>query len=176
MVSDAVGITAARGDNLSLISFNFTPIEIETPPAIPWWQDPTIQQPIRYVIGGILGLSMIFFVLRPLINHLMGIDRKREELEFAQAPQVDEDYDDSLQTRAEREHEKALNRRLADKGIGATHTALDTNHEFLPPPGSALETQLKHLQLIANEEPERVAEVLKQWVNVNEQHRQKQNA
>ena len=176
MVSDAVGITAVRGDNLSLISFNFTPIEIETPPAIPWWQDPTIQQPIRYVIGGILGLSMIFFVLRPLITHLMGIDRKKEELEFALAPQEDEDYDGSLQTRAEREHERTLEKRLADKGINASSSALDAKHEFLPPAGSALETQLKHLQLIANEEPQRVAEVLKQWVNVNEQHGQKENA
>lgn len=176
MVSDAVGITAERGDNLSLISFNFTPVEIETPPAIPWWQDPTIQQPIRYVVGGILGLSMIFFVLRPLITHLMGIDRKREELEIAAAPQVDEEYDNSVQTRAELAHESALDRRLEDMGIDSTRSALDANNEFLPPPGSALETQLKHLQLIANEEPERVAEVLKQWVNVNEEHAQNQNA
>lgn len=174
MVSDAVGITAGRGDNLSLMSFNFTPIEIETPPAIPWWQDPTIQQPIRYVIGGILGLSMIFFVLRPLISHLMGIDRRKEELEFA-PPEEDEDYDSSLQTRAEREHEKVLDRRLADKGIDVSSSALDTNHELLPPPGSPLEIQLKHLQLIANEEPERVAEVLKQWVNVNEQRVHNEN-
>ncbi|OLQ79150.1 flagellar M-ring protein FliF [Photobacterium proteolyticum] len=174
MVSDAVGISAARGDNLSLMSFNFTPVEIETPPAIPWWQDPTIQQPIRYVIGGILGLSMIFFVLRPLINHLMGIDRRKEELEFA-PPEEDEDYDSNLQTRAEREHEKVLDRRLADKGIDVNSSALDTNHELLPPPGSPLEIQLKHLQLIANEEPERVAEVLKQWVNVNEQHVHNEN-
>ncbi|CAE6931597.1 The M ring may be actively involved in energy transduction [Vibrio sp. B1REV9] len=42
------------------------------------------------------------------------------------------------------------------------------NSDMLPPPGSPLEIQLKHLQLIANEEPERVAEILKQWVNINE--------
>ncbi|MDF5109590.1 flagellar M-ring protein FliF C-terminal domain-containing protein, partial [Vibrio parahaemolyticus] len=67
MIMDAVGISATRGDSLSLMSFNFTPIEIDAPPALPWWQDPTVQQPIRYVIGGLLGLAMIFFVLRPLI-------------------------------------------------------------------------------------------------------------
>lgn len=165
MLMDAVGISAARGDSLSLMSFNFTPIEIEAPPSIPWWQDPTVQQPLRYVIGGLLGMAMIFFVLRPLIMHLTGADRRGQELEFA--PPQEEPYYENLQTREEREREDALNRRLEEKGIKAS-SGLDVSSDMLPPPGSPLEIQLKHLQLIANEEPERVAEVLKQWVNVNE--------
>ncbi|MCG6235885.1 flagellar basal-body MS-ring/collar protein FliF [Vibrio furnissii] len=165
MLMDAVGISAARGDSLSLMSFNFTPIEIEAPPSIPWWQDPTVQQPLRYVIGGLLGMAMIFFVLRPLIMHLTGADRRSQELEFA--PPQEEPYYENLQTREEREREDALNRRLEEKGIKAS-SGLDVSSDMLPPPGSPLEIQLKHLQLIANEEPERVAEVLKQWVNVNE--------
>lgn len=165
MLMDAVGISAARGDSLSLMSFNFTPIEIEAPPSIPWWQDPTVQQPLRYVIGGLLGMAMIFFVLRPLIMHLTGADRRSQELEFAPPPE--EPYYENLQTREEREREDALNRRLEEKGIKAS-SGLDVSSDMLPPPGSPLEIQLKHLQLIANEEPERVAEVLKQWVNVNE--------
>lgn len=165
MIMDAVGISAARGDSLSLMSFNFTPIEIDAPPALPWWQDPTVQQPIRYVIGGLLGLAMIFFVLRPLIMHLTGVDKPVPELDFAE-PQEEPDYD-NLQTREEREHEEVLDRRLSEKGI-STSSGLDVNSDMLPPAGSPLEIQLKHLQLIANEEPERVAEILKQWVNINE--------
>lgn len=165
MIMDAVGISAARGDSLSLMSFNFTPIEIDAPPALPWWQDPTVQQPIRYVIGGLLGLAMIFFVLRPLIMHLTGVDKPVPELDFAE-PQEEPDYD-NLQTREEREHEEVLDRRLSEKGISAS-SGLDVNSDMLPPAGSPLEIQLKHLQLIANEEPERVAEILKQWVNINE--------
>ena len=160
MIMDAVGISAARGDSLSLMSFNFTPIEIDAPPALPWWQDPTVQQPIRYVIGGLLGLAMIFFVLRPLIMHLTGVDKPVPELDFAE-PQEEPDYD-NLQTREEREHEEVLDRRLSEKGISAS-SGLDVNSDMLPPAGSPLEIQLKHLQLIANEEPERVAEILKQW-------------
>ncbi|WP_322804350.1 flagellar basal-body MS-ring/collar protein FliF [Vibrio alfacsensis] len=165
MIMDAVGITAARGDSLSLMSFNFTPIEIDAPPALPWWQDPTVQQPLRYVIGGLLGLAMIMFVLRPLIMHLTGADKRPSELEFAEPS--DEPIYDNLQTREEREHEESLNRRLSEKGI-VWSSGLDVNSDMLPPPGSPLEIQLKHLQLIANEEPERVAEILKQWVNINE--------
>lgn len=166
MISDAVGISADRGDSMSLMSFNFTPVEIEAPPAMPWWQDPTVQQPLRYVIGGMLGMAMIFFVLRPLIMHLTGADRQGQELEFAE-PQ-EEEYQENIQTREEREREEMLNRRLSERGIESTSTGLDASSDMLPPPGSPLEIQLKHLQLIATEEPERVAEVLKQWVNVNE--------
>lgn len=165
MVMDAVGIAEARGDSLSLMSFNFTPIEIDAPPAIPWWQDAAVQQPLRYVIGGMLGMAMIFFVLRPLIMHLTGADRRNQALDFAE-PQEETDYD-NLQTREEREREETLNRRLSEKGI-AVSSGLDVGNDMLPPPGSPLELQLKHLQLIANEEPARVAEILKQWVNVNE--------
>ncbi|ANW25144.1 flagellar M-ring protein FliF [Vibrio coralliilyticus] len=170
MITDAVGIAADRGDSLSLMSFSFTPLAIEAPPTIPWWQDPTIQQPMRYVIGGMLGMVMIFFVLRPLIMHLTGADMRSQELEFAE-PQ-EEPIFDNLQTREEREREEALNRKLSEKGIAAS-SGLDVGNDMLPPAGSPLEIQLKHLQLIANEEPERVAEVLKQWVNVNEHSRVK---
>lgn len=164
MIMDAVGITAKRGDSLSLMSFNFTPIEIESPSVLSWWKDPTVQQPLRYVIGGLLGFAMIFFVLRPLIAHLTSAEKVAE----SELPEQQEETDyGHLQTRQEREHEEVLNRRLSEKGISAS-SGLDVNSEMLPPPGSPLEIQLKHLQLIANEEPERVAEILKQWVNINE--------
>ena len=165
MVMDAVGISNTRGDSLSLMSFNFTPIEIDAPPALPWWQDATVQQPLRYVIGGMLGLAMIFFVLRPLTMHLTGADKPVPELGFAE-PKIEPEYD-NLQTREEREREEVLNRKLSEKGITVS-SGLDVNSDMLPPANSPLETQLKHLQLIANEEPERVSEILKQWVNINE--------
>ncbi|WP_439145930.1 flagellar basal-body MS-ring/collar protein FliF [Vibrio sp.] len=165
MVMDAVGISNTRGDSLSLMSFNFTPIEIDAPPALPWWQDATVQQPLRYVIGGMLGLAMIFFVLRPLTMHLTGADKPVPELGFAE-PKIEPEYD-NLQTREEREREEVLNRKLSEKGITVS-SGLDVNSDMLPPADSPLETQLKHLQLIANEEPERVSEILKQWVNINE--------
>ena len=108
---------------------------------------------------------MIFFVLRPLIMHLTGADKPVQELEFAE-PQEEPQYD-NIQTREELEREELLNRKLSERGI-AVSSGLDVSNEMLPPAGSPLEIQLKHLQLIANEEPERVAEILKQWVNINE--------
>ena len=136
MIMDAVGISDARGDSLSLMSFNFTPIEFDAPSAMPWWQDPTVQQPLRYVIGGVLGLAMIFFVLRPLIMHLTGADKPVQELEFAE-PQEEPQYD-NIQTREELEREELLNRKLSERGI-AVSSGLDVSNEMLPPAGSPLE-------------------------------------
>ncbi len=72
----------------------------------------------------------------------------------------------------EQAQENELNRRLSDRGLSNTTNGLDADAEMmLPPSGSPLHIQLKHLTLIASEEPQRVAEVLKQWVNGNEHNR-----
>ncbi|KKC99838.1 flagellar MS-ring protein [Photobacterium halotolerans] len=167
MISEAVGLNAERGDSLSLMSFNFTPVNIEPVAPMPWWQDTALQQPLRYIIGGVLGLAMIFFVLRPLIRHLTGVDKARQEMDIASLPDniLSKELDEQAQ-------ENELNRRLSDRGLSHTTNGLDADAEMmLPPSGSPLHIQLKHLTLIASEEPQRVAEVLKQWVNGNEHNR-----
>ncbi|MGB7997846.1 MAG: flagellar basal-body MS-ring/collar protein FliF, partial [Photobacterium halotolerans] len=167
MISEAVGLNAERGDSLSLMSFNFTPVNIEPVAPMPWWQDTALQQPLRYIIGGLLGLAMIFFVLRPLIRHLTGVDKTRQEIDIATLPDniLSKELDEQAQ-------ENELNRRLSDRGLSNTTNGLDADAEMmLPPSGSPLHIQLKHLTLIASEEPQRVAEVLKQWVNGNEHNR-----
>jgi flagellar M-ring protein FliF len=37
----------------------------------------------------------------------------------------------------------------------------------LPPPGSAVDVMVDHLKVLAEKEPERVAEVVKQWMQKN---------
>ncbi|WP_202987935.1 hypothetical protein, partial [Bacillus spizizenii] len=68
---------------------------------------------------------------------------------------IPQEYDENLKTRAEQEHEESLKERLAAKGIESANNALNASNDLLPPQGSPLEIQLKHLQLISNEEPER---------------------
>ena len=157
MVAEAVGISNARGDNISIQTFPFTAMSIPQEPIIPWWQDASLHKPMRYLIGGILGLAMIFFVLKPLIKHFTRLDNSARELDVA------EEYDSNLQTKEEIERQKELDRRLKEQGINRDNTT-----KFLPPVGSPLEVQLQHLALISKEEPEKVAEVLKQWVKKND--------
>ena len=42
----------------------------------------------------------------------------------------------------------------------------------LPPPGSPVDVLVDHLKVLAGKEPERVAEVVKQWVQKNERAEQ----
>ncbi len=46
---------------------------------------------------------------------------------------------------------------------GSAVTPLLENYE-LPPPGSPVDVLVDHLKVLAAKEPERVAEVVKQWV------------
>ncbi|MGL5284394.1 MAG: hypothetical protein ACRC8W_22050, partial [Plesiomonas shigelloides] len=46
---------------------------------------------------------------------------------------------------------------------------LNENLLELPSPETGLEVQLERIQFLANQEPERVAQVVKQWIKV-EQH------
>ncbi|MGL5557240.1 MAG: flagellar M-ring protein FliF, partial [Aeromonas veronii] len=55
----------------------------------------------------------------------------------------------------------------ADNEIEPHFTSLDL--DSLPEPGSELEVQLKHLQLLVEKDTARVAEVFKAWVSGNEQ-------
>ncbi len=165
MVMDAVGVQETRGDSMSLMAFNFSPIEIEPLPQMPWWQDVNIQQHLRYLIGGLLCLAMILFVFRPLIKHLTRtqsvVDDMGMEKENAESDLV------NLQTKDDIVLHENIDQRLSEKGLHSHH-GLEVASDLLPPPGSPLDVQLKHLQLIANEEPSRVAEILKQWIHNNE--------
>jgi flagellar M-ring protein FliF len=51
-------------------------------------------------------------------------------------------------------------------GQPATMVPLLENYD-LPPPGSAVDVMVDHLKVLAEKEPERVAEVVKQWMQKN---------
>jgi flagellar M-ring protein FliF len=42
----------------------------------------------------------------------------------------------------------------------------------LPPAGSPVDVMVDHLKVLAEKEPERVAEVVKQWMQKNGRHQQ----
>lgn len=152
MVKTAVGFDGARGDQFSLHSFNFAAQTKPLPmPEAQWWQEPVWQNYLRYAVGGLMVLLLILFGIRPLVRHLV---------RPAQAP-----GDDDLLALDEDDSELLSQSR--------SRAELDDDEEellaALPPPGSELEVQLKHLQLLVDKETARVAEVVKQWVSSDEQ-------
>ncbi|MDX9873922.1 MAG: flagellar basal-body MS-ring/collar protein FliF [Spongiibacteraceae bacterium] len=145
----AVGYSADRGDQFSLEAFSFSPAASTalTPAPLAWWHDPVVQGYLRYAIGGLLVLALILFGVRPLVQHLI----RTQSREPAVGVPVGAGEDGPQVV-------------LSGGNIAALPAAVasETLTE-LPPPGSELEVQLKHLRLLADKETARVTEVIRQW-------------
>ncbi|MCF5890003.1 lateral flagellar M-ring protein FliFL [Aeromonas veronii] len=168
MVERAVGFDETRGDQISLQAFDFNGAVQVAAPESSWWETPYWQDSLRYLVGGLLGLTLVFFGIRPLVKHLVRTqqqpDMEMSETEEGLEPTVGLSMrSDDLQPPV------TLSSGLihADNEIEPQFTSLDL--DSLPEPGSELEVQLKHLQLLVEKDTARVAEVFKAWVSGNEQ-------
>ncbi|QLE87550.1 flagellar M-ring protein FliF [Shewanella sp. Scap07] len=165
MVQDAIGYTAARGDQFSINSFDFAPVQIAQFEPMPWWQAEGYQAYLRYLIGGILGLGLILFVLRPLVSHLTRtVDHHSENENDAQPLAAIEDNQAAALPATD--DAQALADQLMAGGNDNASTWMGT--QGLPEPSSPLTVKMEHLSLLANQEPARVAEVISHWISDKE--------
>lgn len=142
-----LGIDAARGDVLAVSGLRFP----AAPAPAPWWQERDTVADASGWAAWALGLLLAWLALvRPLLRLL--------KQRFGAQPQA--------ATAA------ALPRPAAGASAPASGGAdrrplpvvpLLENYE-LPPAGSAVDVMVDHLKVLAGKEPERVAEVVKQWV------------
>jgi flagellar M-ring protein FliF len=145
-IASAVGINEARGDTLSVTSspFHRTEIEVLEPP--PFWTETWFTDVLKTILGGIVLLLVVFGLLRPLYRTLT---RAGEMVHERQAMEIA----DINQSREQITHQTAL-------GLPA------------PQPGQALPQQaiakLDAVKGLVANDPQRVAEVVKQWVTRNE--------
>ncbi len=170
MVERAVGFDEARGDQISLQAFDFNGAVPVTAPESSWWETPYWQDSLRYLVGGLLGLTLVFFGIRPLVKHLVRT-QQQPEMEMGEA---EEDLEPTVGLSMRRDEDdpqltSALSNSLIrpDNKMEPQFSSLDM--ESLPEPGSELEVQLKHLQLLVEKDTARVAEVVRAWVSGNEQ-------
>ncbi|CAH6929341.1 Flagellar M-ring protein [Vibrio chagasii] len=155
VVRSAIGFNTERGDSIHITHFPFVIASIPEQAPIAWFENTHIMQPLKYLLGVMLSGLMIMVVLRPLAQYLTK-SAEQEELEAESM-----EYDDVI-TKEERAADAALQSKLDSLGIDATGIkALDDN---LPSADSPLEVQIKHLKLIAKEDPNRVAEILRTWI------------
>lgn len=153
LAESAAGIDKTRGDVLTLDVLAFTlPTPVETE-ALAWWQDPDMQFWGQNLGAGLLALLTLLFGVRPLIKRLGPRERKEPERAVIAAETAAQDEDLSVLPKA----------------------AFNINDDKLPPQGSGLETKVEYLQVLAQNETERVAEVLKQWINSNDRSNAKSN-
>lgn len=149
LVRDAVGFSAVRGDSVNVLNSSFMNqdgILVEEP--LPWWEIWIVPN-IRYIVGLLLFLAIVFGVLRPLFKGLSA----------------------SGGSKIEEEEERQLAALEAANGISLdgvsdeTVTLTGGTAFMLPSPHMDYEDQINAIKGLIADDPGRVAQVVKKWVN-----------
>ena len=168
-----LGIDATRGDVLTVSALSFpAPVAVE-----PWYQErDNIVDMVRYGMYALGALFGWLLVLRPLMR-MLNQRVAPQQAAAAAAPNLA-----TVQAGASNALPGAAHSAGALPAPGATAAAALTDEaaaastsgtlpvqalleEYdLPPAGSAVDVMVDHLKVLAGKEPERVAEVVKQWV------------
>ena len=174
VLRNGLGINAERGDTLVVTAMNFPPKVVPQQ----WWQerDNIVDMSgwASYAIATILGY---FLILRPLMKLLT--NRMTPALPVPLALDTRSGTDRRADGTALPVPADAAAGTLAALPGGATDVAavemnkvgmpvvpLLENYD-LPPAGSPVDVMVDHLKVLAEKEPERVAEVVKQWMQKN---------
>src|SRR5690606_501761 len=152
LVRDAVGYDQARGDSVSVINSAFVPAgEVEALPEVPFWTQPWFWNIAKQALGILFVLVLVFGVLRPVLKSLSG-GGPRGAGDSAGYPALS---DDGLLADDLRDDTVSL----SAPGAGPV---------LLPPPSAGYEQQLNAIKGLLAEDPGRVAQVVKEWINADE--------
>ena len=169
MLNSGLGINAQRGDTLSLTALPFP----AKPPVAPGWEERDtvvdFSSWLLYALGAVLGY---FLILRPLLRLLTSrlAPPALKQLDPAMALAGSSSAGANGVTVAGAPA-LGVNGLPALEGEAAAPGSMPVvplleNYD-LPPPGSAVDVMVDHLKVLAEKEPERVAEVVKQWMQKN---------
>ena len=152
LVQDAVGFDASRGDSVSVINSAFVAqAAIEPLPSIPFWEQPWFWDVAKQILGILFVLILVFAVLRPALKNLTVSSRSGSgEGGYPSSLPGGGGLDDDL-----RPDQVSL-------------SGPSSGPVLLPPPGAGYEQQLNAIKGLLAEDPGRVAQVVKEWINADE--------
>nr|WP_229429158.1 flagellar basal-body MS-ring/collar protein FliF [Massilia sp. ST3] len=167
ILRSGLGIDAARGDVLAVSSLTFP----AAPAAQEWWQErDNVVDMTGWGVYAIGALLAYFLLARPLLRAVTTRLAPQPPLAPA-APALPGSGSGGAAALPGNDVQPALPAG-AVAALGAPHSAaggpgavvpLLENYD-LPPAGSPVDVMVDHLKVLAGKEPERVAEVVKQWV------------
>jgi flagellar M-ring protein FliF len=161
MVRSAVGFNEQRGDLLTVSVFAFNQSDAsELAGGLAWWENSRVHDWAKLGVFALISLLLLLLVVRPLIRTL--------SLRALPAPLTDADV--ALPEGLPAERAERLLTRFNEQGseVGLFSELNPLSEIRLPAAGSGLELQIEHLQMLAQNDPERVSEVIKQWIGRNE--------
>ncbi len=154
LVQDAVGFDASRGDSVSVINAAFTDQQEEIF-EIPFYSQPWFWDIIKQVLGILFILVLVFGVLRPVLNTIIS-GGKSGEAGAAGGRGGDVELGDM-------------------GGIGGVGGLSEDRVSLggpasilLPSPSEGYDAQLNAIKNLVAEDPGRVAQVVKEWINADE--------
>jgi flagellar M-ring protein FliF len=151
LVRNAVGYSAARGDSVNVVNTPFAPQLIEPMVEPELWEHSWFWDAIRYAAVVVVVLIAVFGLIRPIFKSLVASGAQLKELALA----GDSDGLDQLDRMAE--------------GPAGQRVTLSSADEFLLPGASeGYDRQVNALKGLVAEDPARVAQVIRQWINADE--------
>ena len=186
VLRNGLGINEERGDKLVVTAMNFPARAAETP----WWQERDTVVDSASWLGYAVALLLAYLLLaRPLLRMLTA--------RFAPVPAVVPVLKGGAARAAEatpvpgtaqavpggalpagalaapEAAAGALGGKPAPGALAGQMPVVPLLENYdLPPPGSPVDVMVDHLKVLAEKEPERVAEVVKQWMQKNGRHQQ----
>ncbi|OCR24685.1 flagellar M-ring protein FliF [Pseudomonas syringae] len=149
LVQNAVGFDASRGDTVSVVNVPFSAERGETIPDIPFYSQPWFWDIVKQAMGVIFILVLVFGVLRPVLNNIT--NGKSKQLAG---------FDDEMGGMGGMGGGDELsNDRVS---LGGPQSIL------LPSPTEGYDAQLNAIKSLVAEDPGRVAQVVKEWINTDE--------
>lgn len=160
LVKGAVGYDEARGDIVTVINAPFIPVTVEVPEVVetPIWEQAWFMKLVKQVLAGLLVLILVFAVIRPIMKSLAANGQQQKALAEATA-------------RAEAAAQQAQNPAtsgpagMAQPGQMAQQPGGAAM--MLPGPGQN-DMSLSTVQGMIDNDPQRAAQVVKQWVTDDE--------
>ena len=148
VVRDVVGYSAERGDSVTVINNRFAPLVIEEMVAEPFWQQDWLLSGVKQVGGLLLVFVLVVGVLRPVLRNLAAQGSQSKDLARVAGGGEFADLD------------------INGKPVANDKVTLSGGDEILlPGPDDGYERQLHAIKGLVAQDPGRVAQVVKQWIN-----------
>lgn len=148
LVRDAVGYSAARGDSVTVMNTAFAAEEQMEFEAPGFWEQPWFWDLMKQVLAGLVILVLVLGLLRPTLKSLSGGGRSERRGDSG------EDGYEGLD---------------GIEGGDALREAMHSQDDLLLPGATdSYDRQLNALKGLIAEDPARVSQVMRQWVNVDD--------
>ena len=152
LIRDAVGFSAARGDSVTVVNTGFAEQKEPEIEPVPFYQQPWFQDSIRPVIAGIVIIALALLLVRPTLRTLASAGGSGE----ASSGGGESDLE-------------GLGGLDDIEGSESIRSAMGSGDDrLLPDTGESYDKELNAVKGLIAEDPARVAQVVRQWVNADE--------